>query len=148
MSDNYLLLIPTDPHYIPSPGQVQRALAIIAANPLDSQPEVVITENVDFIFGGTNLEAVYCPRCRSEIDWDWWSDVMNHACRDKYRDLALTTPCCGLETNLNELQYYWPAGFAKFRISFLSPRKDFEAAVVERIAHALGTPLRKILAHL
>ncbi len=147
MSENYLHLIPIDYNYVPSSEQIQRALSITSANPLESEPEVVMTDNVDFIFSGTNLEAVYCPQCRSEIDWEWWSDIMNRACKDGYRDLGLTTPCCGLETNLNELRYDWPSGFAKFRISFLGPRRDLAPAVVDRIAQALGTPLRKVWAH-
>ncbi len=148
MSDNYLRLIPTDPEYVPSSQQIRRALSVIAANPLQSEPEVIITDNVEFIDAGSNWEAVYCPRCGLEIDMRWWrDDAMDRAHETRFRDLSVKMPCCGVETSLNELRYVWPCGFAKFQISFLGPGRDLEPVVVERIAAALGTPLRKIWAH-
>ncbi len=148
MSDSYLRLIPTDPDYVPSSGQIQQALAIISANPLGSEPAVKITDDVEFIDAGTNLSAVYCPLCGSEINWRWWADdAMNRAYATRFRDLTIKTPCCGFQTNLNDLRYDWPCGFARFEISFLGPRRNLEPGMVERIAAALGTPLRKIWAH-
>ncbi len=148
MSFSYLRLIQTDPHYIPSPDQIRRALAIIAANPLGSEPKVKITDDVEFIDAGMNSLGVYCPQCGAEIDLPWWrDDAMDRAYATRFRDLTIKTPCCGFQTSLNDLRYEWPCGFAKFQISFLDPERDLEPAVIERIARALGTPLRKIWAH-
>ncbi len=147
MSYNYLHLIPTDPNYIPSSQQILRALSLIAANPLESQPEVVISENVEFIDSRSNMEAVYCPRCGSKLDWTWWGDAMDLAYKSGFRDLSIDTPCCGLTTSLNELRYVWPCGFARFRISFSSPGRDLAPQVLGSIADALETPVRKVWAH-
>ncbi len=147
MSINYLHLIPTDPNYIPSPEQIQGAISIIWANPLESEPKVVTSNEVEFVDCRSNFEAVYCPRCGLKLDWKWWGDAMDRAVKEGYRDLSIVSPCCGLETNLNELRYVWPCGFARFRISFRSPGRDLDSEVLARIADALGTPIRKIWAH-
>ncbi len=147
MSSNYLHLIPIDHNYIPSPEQIQQAIFLISAHPLEAEPEIVVSEKVEFIDSRTGLTAIYCPRCGSKVEWGWWHGAMNRAYATGFRDLSIKTPCCNLDTNLNELRYDWPSGFARFRISFLNPGRDLEPEVIELIANALGTPIRKIWAH-
>ena len=39
---------------------------------------------------------------------EWWAEQMPLAGESSFTDLALTTPCCGTRTNLNDLGYEWP----------------------------------------
>ncbi len=146
MSDNYLHLIPIDHNYVPSPERIQQALELISSIWRDVVPEVSVTD-VKFVHSGTNLESISCPNCGAKLDFVWWGEAMNRAYSTDFHDLSIRTPCCGYRTNLNDLQYYWPAGFARFRISFLNPRQRIDDEMIRHLARILGGELRKVWAH-
>ncbi len=148
MSYNYLHLIPTDYNYVPSSEQIQRAVSIISENPLESEPDVVISDNVEFVDSRSNMEAVYCPQCGLKLEWAWWGDAMDRAFKTGFRDLSIDTPCRGLATSLNDLRYVWPCGFARFRISFLSPGRDLDPSRRARCWRSRNTPSKDMGASL
>lgn len=104
---------------------------------------------------GSNWEGVRCPRCGQDIE-EWFGDRVSAASDDsELRDLAAVTPCCGVDTTLNELDFRWPVGFASFAIRVETPSRAwqnpdspwFTDAEIEIVATALGSPVRQVLAH-
>ena len=71
---------------------------------------------------------------------------MNAAFSQRFRNLAITTPCCGATSTLNDLDYRAPQAFARFAISYLNSSRDLTIQQVEQIGEALGHPVRKVWA--
>ena len=55
-------------------------------------------------------------------------------------------PCCGAATSLHDLDYDWPAGFARFVLQAREPALAgwLDDAAVARLEKALGTRVRQI----
>jgi hypothetical protein len=148
MSDNKLKLISTVPEYIPDEVWLSKAIKLI--NMFSLSPGKITVENsedIRFIDQGTNLVRINCPLCNKEIFINWWQDQMDIAYQDKFRNIFIETPCCGMTISLNELNYYWPAGFAKFSIEILNPSNDINDLNLKLLESELKTELRKIWAH-
>ncbi|MFD8914324.1 hypothetical protein [Streptomyces sp. NPDC059575] len=151
MSDDYLTVIPTDPHWQPSRDAGERAAAVMsgmipgeARRGLEGQWH----DTVEVVFCGFRFGGILCPHCGAELTANWWADAVSARYEEDFRTLVATVPCCGVGTSLNDLVYDWPTGFARFRIEALDPERswltDEELAAV---AGALGHPLRQILVH-
>jgi hypothetical protein len=146
--DTFLRLIPDDPARVPSATAREQALLLLrralpAADDVTSQ----VTEEVRFVDCGDNFEAVLCPRCGADVG-EWWSVAMEAGQEQGFRDLRITTPCCGRRTTLNELSYSWPAGFARFTLQALNPRLgSLPDRVRQRLEEVLGCSVRIIWAH-
>ena len=68
MSDNYLLLIPTDPQFVPSPASVELARQRLEQLVPDAdEVTAVVNHSVEFIDQGSNFERV---RERSTLRFD------------------------------------------------------------------------------
>jgi hypothetical protein len=145
MSDNFLVLIPTDPHWQPDDAAAERAGAVIAdLAPEAEEIEGFITDEVEFFDAGENLETVSCPFCATEVS-DWWADSMDAAADLGFADLTVVMPCCGKPASLNDLIYDMPQGFAQFSISVTEPAiTELSDEAVRRIGEALGHPVRAI----
>lgn len=109
---------------------------------------VLLKEDVVFIDNGANLERITCPCCGADVDLDWWSDAMDRAHSNRFRDLDVETPCCHRETELSALKYDWPVGFARFCIDIRSPGHDIDPAHTQRVGQALGCGVHRIWQHL
>ncbi len=73
---------------------------------------------------------------------------MDKAYASAFEELAITLPCCGGTTSLNDLDYDWPAGFAKFVLEAMNPNvKDLDVEAVNRLEATLGCALRRIWTH-
>ncbi len=144
MSDHFLVLLPTDPTYVPAQQQVARARALLAKVLREKTPEIKVTDEVEFICATALFERVQCPVCGTVLDMDWWRSAMDAAYEHRFRDLSVAVPCCGAATNLNDLDYYLPQGFARFTITYFNPAHDLSTEQVDQIAEALGHPLRKV----
>jgi hypothetical protein len=109
------------------------------------------SDTVQFIHSGGNFDSVFCPRCWAIAnDTDGWWDSAMSAAGDIHRgfpDLALTTPCCGYQTSLNELIYSWPCGFARFTLSVMNPGQTVERGQFDALERILGCRLRRIYRH-
>jgi hypothetical protein len=150
VSDHWLLVIPTDPEWVPAEAASAAAQQAIAALcPGSGEVTAETHDTVRFIDQGSNLEEVRCPACGTALASDWWSDGMQRAFERDFADLAVTTPCCGTATTLNDLVYDWPAGFARFELSVHSPDRGWLAEQeLASLADALGHPVRQILRHI
>jgi hypothetical protein len=146
MSDTFLQILPVDPWYRPAPEQADAALTVLKEADLDSEAEIEESENPTFVFNMENLEAVYCPGCHVKAGpHGWWDDAMERLHSIGYADLALTTPCCGLATTFNDLDYRPPAGFARWQISYMDPnRPELDPGLLQRVGNALGCPVRTV----
>jgi hypothetical protein len=149
VSDNWLIIVPTDPYAVPAADAVDAARATLAAGLPDAEEiEVERGENPRFVDAGTNFQTVRCPRCGESID-DWWQDTMEKAHRDDFRELAVVTPCCEQSTTLNDLDYDWPQAFARVAIHAMNPNvRELAPDLTRALEQSLGLPIRVIWQHL
>lgn len=85
-----------------------------------------------------------------EVEMEWWSDRLEEdVVDDGFQLKAYSLPCCGTISTLNDLQYNWPQGFARFGLEAMNPNigmlSDVQVRECEKI---LQTPLRVIYQHL
>lgn len=138
MSDNWIALIPEDPHLIPDRAKRDRArdrFAEIAPNA--DEIEVKISETVEFFDCGTNFERVLCPACQSEIPIAWWQDRMEEDYSHGFKLVAYTTLCCEASFTLHELIYEWPQGFGRFVLDAMNPNIGKLEEVISKYRNTL-----------
>jgi hypothetical protein len=147
MSENVLILIPTDELFLPEYTAQKEAGKFLASFfPEDASIYVRITDQVEFVDQGANFEAIFCPFCNSLIDEDWWEEAMEAAHQLRFKDLTIVTPCCRLPSSLNSLVYWLPAGFSRFAMVVRNPQKDIGKEQIELIGDTLGCEVKKIWA--
>lgn len=154
VSDNYIRVIPTEVTWQPKATAAAAAVGYIRAlftGPGDSVDEVACEfyDTVTFIDSGVNTDIVACPTCRGQIDLDWVFDVVGQR-MDDLANLDAPAPCCGAVASLNELDYDWPVGFARFEIAVLNGTRagyELNADELLHVGALLGHPVRQILAH-
>ena len=149
MSDDYLRIIPLDPTHVPSPRAQEQAIAVVKKL-LRRAEEVraIVQDEVSFVDQGQNLEEIRCPRCRATLGPEWWMTEMDRAQATRFADLSVVVPCCGARSSLNDLDYDWPAGFARFVLQVREPGLAgwLDDAAVARLEKALGARVRQIRA--
>ena len=145
MSDNYLIIIPTDPHWQPEEAAVDKAGDLISElAPEAEEIEAFGMDEVEFFDAGENLESVKCPHCGADVT-DWWPEAMDKSSELAFGDLGVSMPCCARPSTLNDLVYEMPQGFAQFAISLTEPGIDkLDDAAIVRLGEALGHPVRAI----
>jgi hypothetical protein len=165
MSDNWLILIPADPNYVPDSQSQQRARDLFESFlPNAEEININLTDGIRFVDQGSNFESVSCPKCGTKVDIDWWQRAMNTACGvapdvdwwdwglvldsdPVFTDLMITIPCCGSDLSLNDLVYYWPAGFARFGLEALYPDGNLSDEQIALLKQTLDCDLRVIWSH-
>ena len=148
MSENILRLIPTNPLYVPSADAQNQACALLASLLPEGDVHLTVTEKISFIDQGSNFERVLCPGCGAMVPMEWWSQEMDRAYdASQFQDLSVMLPCCQTPSSLNDLDYDWPAGFARFRLEARSPSGDLTPEQLSLFASLLGCSVRKIWAH-
>ncbi|CAN5628319.1 hypothetical protein BH09VER1_BH09VER1_14490 [soil metagenome] len=150
MSDNWIIVIPEDPGYVPTEAAMEQAIELFERlAPEADEVNAEASENPRFIDCGANLERISCPDCGADIEVDWWQNKIEEESDEGFPLRSIVLPCCGSERNLNELKYDWPQGFARFSLEAMNPGicdlTDEDLKVFEAV---LGSRLRKILQHL
>ncbi len=97
-------------------------------------------DEVTFIDQGSNFEEVKCSNCGNTLEIDWWSEQMDNCGMSNFNDLSVTTPCCKKVTSLNDLNYIWPAGFARYVIEIINPDEN-EVFEIEKITKQINHKL-------
>lgn len=151
MSDHFIVLVPEDPHFIPSAKLQKAARKRLAEMAPDAdQVEVVVSETIQFFDCGANFEKVLCPSCGQELSADWWAERMGED-EDEENGFKLDryqTPCCNATSTLRELVYDWPQTFGRFALEAMNANigtlTDKQRRELERI---LGTKLVVIYQH-
>ena len=147
MSEDYLRIIPLEPGQVPAPRARDRALALLRTLlPRAAEVRAILQDQVFFVDQGENLEEIRCPRCRATLGPEWWMTEMDRAGAARFSDLAVVAPCCGAATSLHDLDYDWPAGFARFVLQVREPALAgwLDDAAVARLEKALGARVRQI----
>ena len=146
MSSHFLKLIPTDPCFVPpEPVWSMAAACLDLLTPKADIIETSSSPSVQFVDPGDNFEHVRCPACASDIT-DWWTNAMDATAINHFTDLSATLPCCGLITSLNDLDYKWPAGFARFTLAARNPNlgRALSLEELDALQTILGCYLRQI----
>jgi hypothetical protein len=121
MSDNWIALIPEDPHFVPAQAKQDRARERFAEIAPDADKiELKISDTVLFFDCGQNFRRVFCPACQTELPMPWWQERMDEDYEGSFKLAAYTTPCCGTRCTLHELRYDWPQGFGRFALDALN----------------------------
>ena len=146
MTTHVLKLIPTDPWLIPPEPQWSVAAArFYQFAPHAETIETSSSATIQFVDPGGNFERVRCPACATDIT-DWWTTAMDAAGQSNFADLSISVPCCAITTTLNELQYEWPAGFARFTLAARNPNLEHGLSVeaLDELQEILGYRLRQV----
>jgi hypothetical protein len=149
MSEDFLRLIPRQPAHVPDENAVLIAEQLLKSYVVEtSEVNWEITEYVEFIDAGANLERITCPACGKEISHQWWASAMDEAYRSHFSILEVLTPCCGRQTTLNDLNYEFPQGFARFVLQARYPGiASLAQQSIDELERILGCHLRVIWAH-
>lgn len=148
MSDCIVKIIPLNPFRKVSKQLLQKCRDFLeAAVPCDTI-EVKCSETPMFIDCGSNLQRIVCPKCHSELPFDWWGDAMDQAGKKDFTALEVQVPCCKKTVSLNDLEYDFPCGFACCEIDLWDPGRDLESQIIGSVQHILKTNVRTITAHL
>ncbi|WP_265596270.1 hypothetical protein [Verrucomicrobium sp. BvORR106] len=151
MSDNWIALIPKDPHFVPSEHHGKAAAAYLASIAPESDGiDVRVDNKIQFHDCGSNLESICCPRCNAAIDFDWWSDRMSDDFEGDGYQLGLDqTPCCHSRASLAELIYDFDQGFSRFIVEAMNPKiGKLSTGQLEKLRLLLGTEIRVIYRHI
>lgn len=154
MSDNWILLIPATPTWKPESTAAQSAVAYVSslfAGPGDSADEVSVEfhDAVTLIDSGVNTASFTCTACSEVTDVDWVFQMVDERSGDLSKH-NVVLPCCGTPASLNDLDYDWPMGFARFEIGVLNgtrPKYELDASELRQVGELLGHPVRQVLAH-
>lgn len=122
MSDDWIVLVPDDPRYVPGEDRQERSRQRLSEMAPDAdEVECVNSKCVQFFDNGSNLEVVRCPQCKSEISTDWWGKRMDDDYKDGFRLASYEMPCCKSSLSLDQLIYDWPIAFGRFALSARNP---------------------------
>ena len=150
MSDDWLHIIATDPMFVPNESGVRAISALVSTvAPHAERVDVIDERRIVFLDAGANFETVRCNSCGTVLDLAWWTEQVNSAYEHDFSDLTTVTPCCSKSTTLNNLDYEWPQGFARWRVEILNPgvgRLPPEAE--QALSDALGHTVRVIYTHI
>jgi hypothetical protein len=150
MSDNWIVLIPEDPKFIPTPANrawARQRFAEIA--PKAWEFEIKVFKTVQFFDCGNNLERILCPSCGAQIPMNWWQDRVSDDYSEGFKLAKYPTPCCKAAHTLHELVYEWPQGLGRFALSAMNPNiGELKDKHLEELEEILDTELRVIYKHL
>jgi hypothetical protein len=149
MLTEYLYVIPSSPKYVPTEDLHEHALeALKVMLPRAEAVDVVVHEEISFIDSGIRFEQVLCNFCAAELDQIWWGDAMNMAHKSAFNDLKVQLPCCDAKSNLNDLHYKMPSGFARFLLKAQGGKLGQYLPVekMRSLETILNTPLKQIWA--
>ena len=152
MSDNFIVVVPQEANHIPSPEQVETAVAVLRHLLPDAETiDVVEDEQIQFFDCGGNFEAVFCPHCKAELDMDWWGETMSADFDEEtgFRMAEHALPCCGASAALNTLRYSFHQAFGRFALSVMSPNVEtLTDQAMQDIETALSCKVSIVYQHL
>ncbi|SRR5260221_1746170 len=146
MSSTILKIIPSIPDYVPSEFQQERVKLFLSEIYSSHYTEFKVTDSVEFVDQGENFESVSCNLCGQDISTEEWQDQMDKAYKNNFQDLNFQTSCQH-RTSLNDLNYKWPAGFAKFMIGISDAQREPGENILGQLRDILGAEIRIIWAH-
>ncbi len=149
MTKEYFYVIPASPKYVPTADVRELALQAFKGMLRGAESvDAVVHKEVSFIDSGVRFDQVACPFCGAELDQIWWGDAMNAAYQTAFNDLKVQLPCCDATSNLNDLDYRMPSGFARFQLTAQWGELGQQLPVdkMRGLETILNTPLKQIWA--
>ena len=150
MSDNWIIVIPEDPGFMPAITSQTRArdwFEHIAPNA--EGIEIKISDTVEFFDCGANLERILCPSCGTEVSLEWWQQMMDDDYESGFKLQKYPTPCCSSSHTLHDLNYEWPQGYGRFALEVMNPGiVKLGDALIRELEQVLGCRLRVIYQHI
>lgn len=148
MSDHIIRIIPNDPYFCITEQQSQKIVVLIKQSIKADSVKAYIQESPVFIDCGFNLESISCPHCSEILDFGWWQDVMSNAAENNFMDLTIKLPCCGSDSTLDDLIYYYPCGFSRVEFAILNPESDINDSLLSKLESLLEITMRVIHEHI
>jgi hypothetical protein len=68
MSDNWIILIPTRPDYVPDPHARETARALLAEFLPQAEVTAPVSSEIEFVHPFENWSGVRCPLCHADIE--------------------------------------------------------------------------------
>lgn len=120
MSDNNIIIVPTNPFYVPSEEHQHQSLIYLEKLEPHTQ-KIRIDNNNGILFYdcGENFHTISCPSCGESLGTQWWRANMDsdwNAERKTFQLSSFHLPCCQTNHTLNDLVYDWHQAFARFAI--------------------------------
>ena len=150
MSDDWIVLVPDDPRYVPKKDRQEKSRQRLSQiTPNADEVQCINSECVKFFDCGSNLEVVRCPNCKSEISMDWWGNMMDKDYKNGFILASYETPCCKSNLSLADLIYDWPIAFGRFALSARNPdMRQIQEEHISELAALLGCKLITIRRHI
>ncbi len=149
MSDSYVVFIPSDPPFVPSPSAEQAAVQCVRQRFPDAD-DVSVDAGTEIVFrdAGANFEGVSCPSCGEDL-METWNDLMTSDMNgDGFMLQRYSLPCCRAEWTLNELKYEGPQGFSRWALRVRDPNaSDVDAGTLNELERLLGCPVTVVYRH-
>ena len=128
MSDYYVSFIPVNPNYVPVlhvANQIENLIINHAQGILEINNIVLLAH------AGENLESISCHLCKADLK-EWWGDAMDSAYSKEngFVELIIQTPCCHQTCSLNDLDYYFPQGFYKTKLTFEPNQRQLDTKLI------------------
>ena len=157
MAEFAIVIVPQDPHYVPSPSAVPDAQALMADFFPDRADEVrhKTSDTPALITARSAFDSVKCPRCSETIErfeleegddgttwWDRFEDQTGSSL-DPISEL-IEMPCCQAKVKAGEIDLLGGAAFSRFTLSLRDPGENPSISSEQRAAleRALGCPIR------
>jgi len=126
MNEEWGLIIPVDPTYVPAPDAQLKALQLWASRDKQGSSKTLeVHARVKYYPPADGaLLSVCCPNCRRPVDAEWLSDAISEARTTNFTNLFAMIPCCESFISLNDLKVqkgFAPFGFARFCMSTHNP---------------------------
>src|SRR5687767_3091729 len=143
MSDNWITLIPEDPHFVPDQtGQSLARDRLSEIAPGADEITIKVSDMVEFFDCGANFEQVLCPSWRSVVPIAWWQDRMDDDYEDGFKLAAYPVPCCATRRTLHDIVYELSQGFGRFALDVMNPNiGKLEERHRRELEEILGTKL-------
>lgn len=151
MSDDYTIIVPADPAFLPA-DDARRAVERLAAEifPRADAIELRRSERLEFVWAEEYHTRPSCPFCGADLEAWFWAEFDRWGAAEDAAALAAKLPRCGRVGSLNALAYRAgsPEAFARFQLSVVNvgvgrlgddARRRFEAA--------LGGPVKIVYRH-
>ena len=141
------VFIPKEADFIPSKLNQVLAIKSLANSFKNKEVQSITSDTIEFVDCGENFESVKCNHCTLEIDLSFWQSAMSNAYNTNFKDLTITTPCCGVASDLNSLEYYFAQGFARYQLTIqdasLSEKQILD--LTAELSQIIGSQLKVII---
>jgi hypothetical protein len=156
MAEFAIIVVPQDPHFVPSSSAVQAAQALMADFFPDRGDEVGQNTSAtpQLITSRDAFSSVKCPSCGETVErfeleedddgvtwWDRFEEQLENS-RDPMTEV-IEMPCCQAEVKAEEIDLESEAAFSRFTLSLRDPGENPSVSAEQRSAleRALGCPV-------